>query len=66
MVLFPIALIWVAAVLFFIIRRSLNEPEEQEGNDPPRFQRPQGDRPRDGRGPLASRRARRGSRSHSA
>ena len=66
MVLFPIALIWVAAVLFFVIRRSLNEPEEQEqGGDPPRFERPPDDRPRDGRGSIAYRRARRGSRTHS-
>ena len=40
MILFPIALIWVAVVLYFIIvRRSSNEPE-QPGEEPRRFRRP--------------------------
>jgi hypothetical protein len=48
-VLFPIALIWVAAVLYFIIvRRSSNEPE-QPGKEPRRFRRPPAP-PGDGRG----------------
>jgi hypothetical protein len=64
MVLFPIALIWLAAVFYFIIKRSLNEPEEQEqGSDPPRFRRPPHE-PRDGRGDsAAARQSRTGSRS---
>jgi hypothetical protein len=36
MVLFPIALLWVAGVLFWIIRKSLNEPEDQP-EQPHRF-----------------------------
>jgi len=67
MVLFPLALIWVAAVLFFVIRRSLNTPDEP-GSDagPPRFRRPPGRRPRDGRGsPGRSRSEREHERGHS-
>jgi hypothetical protein len=65
MVLFPIALIWVAAVLYFIIRRSLNEPEEEDqGQEPRRFQRPPGPRPREDRG-RSARTDRAGSRTRS-
>lgn len=70
MVLFPIALIWVGAVLYFVIRRSLNEPgepdEQSEQGPPPRFRRPPGGRPRDGRKADSARQDRTGSRSRPA
>jgi hypothetical protein len=48
-ILFPIALIWIAVVLYFVIvRRSKNEPE-QPGEEPRRFRRPPAT-PRDDRG----------------
>jgi hypothetical protein len=66
-VLFPIALIWLAVVFYFIIKRSLNEPEgEEQGSDPPRFRRPPSRHPRDGRDAAAARRSRTGSRGGAA
>lgn len=66
MILFPIALIWVAAVLYFIIvRRSSNEPDQPD-EEPRRFHRPPPP-PRDERGsPGRSRTTRARERSRSA
>jgi hypothetical protein len=60
MVLFPIAFIWFAIVMFWLIRNSLNEPDEQPGE--PRRWYPRRPRSPHGTAPHAGQSAKRGQR----
>ena len=60
MVLFPIAFIWLLAVMIWLIRNSLNEPDQQPGE--PRRWYPRRPRRPQGTGPRAGQSAKRGQR----
>jgi hypothetical protein len=51
-ILFPLAFLWIAAVLVWLLRKSTIDPEAPPGKPPPRRRRPPGPRssPREGGG----------------
>jgi hypothetical protein len=59
MVLFPIAFLWLLAVMIWLIRNSLNEPDQQPG-EPRRWYPRRPRRPQDG--PHAGQSEKRGQR----